>query len=67
MSKVKTENRFYVSTAIMAGHTTGGAKENSDEVTAIPLEKRNGSQRNGRNGAGKFYNGKRWQRQEGGN
>jgi hypothetical protein len=67
MSKVKTENRLYVSTAIMAGHTTGGENENSDEVTAIPLEKRNGSQRNRRNGARKYCNRKRWQRQEGGN
>jgi len=42
--KSKTENGIYASTAIMAGHTTGGEKGNSDEVTAIPLKKRNGNQ-----------------------
>jgi len=39
MGKFKTENRIGASTAIMTGHTTGGRREKSDEVTAIPLEK----------------------------
>ena len=45
--------------AVMAGHTTGGKMKKSDEVTAIPLEKRNGCQRSGRREArGKFVDGK---------
>jgi hypothetical protein len=50
MSKFKTENRLYAYTAIMTGHTTGGRRGNSDEVTAIPLEKWNGRRRCGRRG-----------------
>ena|SRR5579863_3176473 len=39
----------------MAGHTTGGRSEKSDEVTAIPLKKRNGRRRSGRRNLGRVY------------
>src|SRR5260221_13532753 len=38
-------------TAIIAGHTTDGMEEISEEVTAIPLEKRDGCHRGVRLGA----------------
>lgn len=38
----------------MAGHTTGGRSEKSDEVTAIPLKKRNGCHRSGRRNSGRI-------------
>jgi hypothetical protein len=66
MNKSKT-NKPYVATAIMAGHTTGGEMENSDEETAIPLEKWNSSRRYERSGIRtKIVSWKGWQRQPGG-
>src|SRR5262245_57391000 len=39
----------------MAGHTTGGRREVSEEVTAIPLEERNVSHRKGRTRGGGWF------------
>jgi hypothetical protein len=51
-------NGHNASAAAMAGHTTGGRSESSDEVTAIPLEKWNGCQRS----EGSGVRGKRFSR-----
>jgi len=62
------ENGYSAPTAFAAGHTTGGNREKSDEVRAIPLKKRNARRLSGRSSASwQFVRRKQRQRQPGGN